>query len=335
MLSFSFIIPAYNAGRHLERCLRSIRQQEYPQEKIEVVVLDGGSADSTREIARRYGCRVMDNKKRLAEYGVQLGVLNASGELLVVFAADNELIGSDWVKKVAELFERDAGLCAVWGRLASGPGDAALNRYFALIQSDPLNWFLNSNLRRYEALAQRLPEKAFEFKVEPARPLVWGANGLVYRAALVRNIWQQEGYLGDNDAFQYMVEQGNGKVVYFERPFVYHHHVARLGDWIGKWRRNFLHHLLEKRQTRNMNWAFTPGFGGKAALWFFYSLIPVFSFCHSAYLACRERNRYWFYHPVVSFLQALTYVLLVAGHPQGRRLVMDLLSNKKKGLSYA
>jgi glycosyltransferase involved in cell wall biosynthesis len=312
-LSVSFVIPTLNASLYLERCLKSIRNQEYPAELVEILILDGGSVDSTPGLALKYGCRVIENKKRLAEYGVQLGMLNARGELSVIFAADNELVGNDWLKRVAGVFNADKNISALWGRLASGENDPALNKYFALIQSDPLNWFLNSNLKKYLAEPVGKIDGFVLFRAYPDKPLVWGANGLVYRADKIRDIWSQEGYLGDNDAFQYMIEKGNNKVAYFTGPFVYHHHVARIRDWVKKWRRNFREHLLDKYSTRNMRWVFKGNFKAKLFLWALYSALPLAAFAHSLYLSARDRNIYWLLHAPVSCVQFYTYLFLALG----------------------
>lgn len=325
----SFVIPTYNAGKHLERCLKSIRCQAYFEEKVEILIIDGGSSDNTLEIARNFDCRILNNPKQIAEYGVQLGIQEATGEFLVIFAADNELAGNDWIKKVISVFNSAPEVSAVWGRLASGKEDPALNKYFELIQSDPLNWFLNMNLNKYKKEAQIYNKNCFVFfvfKVDPLKPLVWGANGLVYRAEKIKKIWKQDGYLGDNDAFQYMIEQGNNKVAYFDSVFVYHHHVARLGDWIRKWKRNFLQHLLDKKSTRNMNWLFTENFKIRLLFWMIYSAIPIFSVLHTIYLSIRDKNIYWFYHPLVSFLQFLTYSSLIIFTKKGHNFIKNSIS---------
>jgi glycosyltransferase involved in cell wall biosynthesis len=323
----SFVIPTYNAGSHIERCLKSIRAQGYPKERLEILVLDGGSSDNTVSIAKKFDCRILNNEKKLAEFVVQLGIEQARGDLLVVFAADNELVGNDWARTVATLFTVDQGLCALWGRLVSGRDDSGLNKYFELIQSDPLNWFLNNNLARYKKKCGLAPGSIFRFQVNPRQPLVWGANGLVYRASKIKHIWRQEGYLGDNDAFQLMLEEGNNSVAYFDLPFVYHHHVARLGDWVRKWRRNFSQHLLSKQETRNMNWVFAGNFKIKLFFWVFYSAIPVISLIHSIYLSIKDKNIYWFYHPVASFLQLFTYINLTFFDKEGRSFIKGIISN--------
>ena len=325
--SISFIIPTYNAGRHIECCLKSIRSQKYLGSEVEILVIDGGSTDNTLEIAKRFGSKILNNPRRLAEYGVQIGIREASGEFSVVFAADNELSGNDWIKKVIETFEKYPDVCAVWGRLVSGENDTPLNKYFELIQSDPLNWFLNKNLDQYKKNTRIKGTDIFLFRVEKNKPLVWGANVLVYKADKIKRIWDQEGYLGDNDAFQYMIEQGNNKVAYFNTAFVYHHHVARLSDWVKKWRRNFIQHLLNQHKTRNLGWLFAGNFKGKLLIWIIYSSIPIFSLSHSVYLFIRDRNIHWFYHPMVSFLQFLTYCSLILSSKKGFNFVKGLISN--------
>lgn len=306
-------------------CLKSIRAQDFPQDHVAILLADGGSKDATVAIGGRYNCRILENKKKLAEFGVQLGMREASSELVVVFAADNELVGRDWLRKVEAIFLADQDLCALWGRLASGDKDPFLNKYFELIQSDPLNWFLNNNLDVYKKESGPFLPDAFKFRVKPERPLVWGANGLVFRTAKIKPIWERESYLGDNDAFQTMVEQGDNKVVYFTSSFVYHHHVARLADWVRKWRRNFMLHFLDKKTTRNMNWVFAGHFKVKLFLWIFYAGIPVFSLLHSLGLSLRDRNAFWLLHPIASFLQLVTYVALVLGTREGHVFLKETL----------
>jgi glycosyltransferase involved in cell wall biosynthesis len=53
--SISIVIPTYNCERTIKACLDSIVRQDYPKDKIEVIIVDGGSKDKTLEIARKYG----------------------------------------------------------------------------------------------------------------------------------------------------------------------------------------------------------------------------------------------------------------------------------------
>jgi glycosyltransferase involved in cell wall biosynthesis len=324
--SFTFVLPALNAaGPLFERALGSIRAQRYPRELVQVLVPDGGSTDTTRADAERHDARVIENPNRLAEWGVKEGVLVAEGDVVVIFAADNELVGDDWLERVATMFEEDAQLAAVYGRLASGDDDPPLNKYVALIQSEPLNWFLNRNLEGYLASAGVGPGGFAVFDVDPLRPLIWGANGLAVRRAWALPVWQREGYVADVDAFHAIVRGGHSHVAYAPAPFVYHHQVATLSDYRRKWRRNATQHLVQQSDTRELDWVLVPGFRRRAALWAVYSLIPVFSIADALRRAVRDRSPYWLYHPVVTFLQAVTYMQAFAESGAGRALLRRAL----------
>jgi glycosyltransferase involved in cell wall biosynthesis len=95
--SISFVLPTYNAEQYLVKCLDSIVMQDYPKEKVEILLVDGGSTDSTLDIARRYPVRILPNEKRIAEYGKTIGILASKGEHFVLIDADNEIVERDWL----------------------------------------------------------------------------------------------------------------------------------------------------------------------------------------------------------------------------------------------
>lgn len=131
-------------------------------------------------------------------------------------------------------------------------------------------------------------------------------------------IWDTDEYLGDNDAFQAMVEAGSRIVAYSYDLEVYHHHVTALWSWRRKWGRNFEKHFLQNVETRNLNWLFVPHFNSKLAAWTLYSLVPVVSVPFAFYRALRDGDWRWLYHPAAAFLQASTYLKILLGTGKGR-----------------
>ena len=58
MKEISVIITTRNEAKHIKECLQSIGKQTYPQERIEIIVVDNNSSDKTKEIAREYTDKV-------------------------------------------------------------------------------------------------------------------------------------------------------------------------------------------------------------------------------------------------------------------------------------
>ncbi len=84
----SVIIPIRNEGRYIARCLQSVRQQDYPADRLEILVIDGISEDNTREIVSEFcgldlRIQLVDNPRRIVSTALNIGLLNAKGEVIV------------------------------------------------------------------------------------------------------------------------------------------------------------------------------------------------------------------------------------------------------------
>lgn len=112
----SVVVPTLNSARTLEACLSSTRGQDYPL--IEIIVVDGGSQDGTREIAVRYADLLFEagpdqSHRRVfgAPFQRNYGAARASGEFIYYVDADMVL---------------SSGLLSEAVRIMSGSGADAL-----------------------------------------------------------------------------------------------------------------------------------------------------------------------------------------------------------------
>lgn len=88
----SIVIPSFNQGSFLEECLRSALEQSHPRK--EVIVIDGGSTDSSREILRRYERRLdfwVSEPDRGQAHAVNKGWARAKGDVLGWLNSDDRL----------------------------------------------------------------------------------------------------------------------------------------------------------------------------------------------------------------------------------------------------
>ena len=85
-------MATYNSESTIEKSLISIREQDFDQKKIEILVVDGGSTDKTRDIAKKYRCEIIDNPQRLPEIAKMIGLRRATGMYVSIMDSDEALV---------------------------------------------------------------------------------------------------------------------------------------------------------------------------------------------------------------------------------------------------
>jgi succinoglycan biosynthesis protein ExoA len=101
-------IPCLNEAGYVEGCLRSILAQDYPRDRLEIIVADGMSTDGTREILARLceetpELRVVDNPGRVQAAGMNAVILQARGSVIVRMDAHCEYAPDYLLRCVEEL----------------------------------------------------------------------------------------------------------------------------------------------------------------------------------------------------------------------------------------
>ncbi len=104
-LKISVVIPALNEEALLLRCIKSLKNQNYPREKFEIILVDSGSTDKTVQIARKNGVRVFI-KKSLETIGASrdFGAKQAKGEI-IAFTDSDSFVAADWLLKIDQFME--------------------------------------------------------------------------------------------------------------------------------------------------------------------------------------------------------------------------------------
>ena len=108
----SIIIPTYNEGQYLPECLNSIFKLDYAKENIEIIVVDNGSTDRTREIAISSGVKVLRDDSSNVSGLRNLGASHSEGDILAFVDADC-IVSKEWLKKASRYF--DDNDVAAWG----------------------------------------------------------------------------------------------------------------------------------------------------------------------------------------------------------------------------
>jgi len=98
-MTISVIIPAYNEEKYLPRTLESLKHLDRIPD--EVIVVDGGSTDTTAAMARKHGAIVIIVPHRGIGFARQQGLKKATCDIVAYTDADT-IVPSDWLVKIEE-----------------------------------------------------------------------------------------------------------------------------------------------------------------------------------------------------------------------------------------
>ena len=99
----SVIIPALNEEKKIGECLLSLKNQSY--QRFEVIVIDGGSEDRTKEISEKYDAIVIDQRSETIGGARREGSLHARGNVLAFTDADT-IADPNWLRCIARNVQR-------------------------------------------------------------------------------------------------------------------------------------------------------------------------------------------------------------------------------------
>jgi uncharacterized protein (TIGR00661 family) len=105
-MKLSIIIPTFNEEDYLPNLLESIKRQDF--QDYEVIVADAGSTDKTREIAKEFGCKIVEGG--LPAVGRNRGAEVAQGEYFLFLDSD-VILTKDYLELCLNEFqERELGI---------------------------------------------------------------------------------------------------------------------------------------------------------------------------------------------------------------------------------
>lgn len=160
-ITVSVVMPTLNAERTIERALMSIRSQTIHQECVEILVIDGGSTDRTREIAAHYGAVIIENPDVIPERAKSIGLQMAKGDYLIKMDADEYFVSDDQIVLRLNMFRSNPDIkCILTDRLLT-PRKSDIACAYLNDVGDPFSYFV------YQLKGSVL--KTFQKNVLPAK----------------------------------------------------------------------------------------------------------------------------------------------------------------------
>jgi len=178
-MKLSIVMPVFNERNTIKEILRRVRQVDLGDLEREIVIVDDGSSDGTRDILSMEedsGTRVIFHQENRGKgAAVRTGFAAASGDLIVIQDADLEYDPEDYPKLIEPVLKGKAQV--VYGSRFTGPRKNMLfwhfvgNRFLALMTNILYNTTLSDMETCYklftrEAL-QGIELKSDHFEIEP------------------------------------------------------------------------------------------------------------------------------------------------------------------------
>ena len=216
----SIVIRTLNESKYLENLLKGIHKQNYRD--WEIVLVDSGSTDGTRDIAARYGARIFHIPQNEFTFGrsLNVGCREARGQYLVFVSGHVWPITNNWLANLLKPFA-EPSIAMVYGR-QRGTG--------------------NNTLPETRDLEMQFGGVSHILVDEPK-----GNNG---NAAIRRDLWSEQPFdesltgLEDVD-WARNIEGKNYRVYYAADAAVYHVHEESLKQIYNR-------HLREGIATKRM-----------------------------------------------------------------------------------
>ena len=197
--SISIVVPTYNSEKTLHECINSLLTQDYPKWKIEIIMADGGSKDSTLafwpavlkiSISLTIRCEPV-------EAGKAVGAELAKHEIIAFIDSDNILPSTDWLRRMVEAFVDQNIIASDPLYYTYRPFDPMITRYCALMGMNDILCLFLGNYDRYcyltgkwTGLKVKTSENAGYLGVELDKheiPTI-GANGFLIRKKVLNNL---------------------------------------------------------------------------------------------------------------------------------------------------
>ena len=194
----SVVVPMRNEQRFIERCLRSLMAQDYPQDRFEVIVVDGGSDDGSRDILESLrpeftALRVVENRGRHTGRGLNIGLALAQGDVIARLDA-HAVAAPGFIRESVAALQR-TGADVVGGPITT-LGEGSVGESIAIAISSPFG--VGNAAFRYSQREQWTDTVAF-----PA-----------YR----RDVFDRFGTFaeieaGEDDEFHYRLRDGGARIL--------------------------------------------------------------------------------------------------------------------------
>ncbi len=119
----SILVVNFNGKQHLDACLRSFEQLDYPEDRVEILIVDNGSDDGSELEAQANHPRVglLRNPVNNFAAALNLGVAQSTGTY-IAFANNDVFVDPEWLGQLVQILERNPRAGCTGGKIIFNNG---------------------------------------------------------------------------------------------------------------------------------------------------------------------------------------------------------------------
>lgn len=328
------MIATFNSGKLLGRTLDAIVSQTYPREYLEILIIDGGSSDNTREIATEYGCRIVDNPKKEPINAKLIGMREATGKYLITIDHDEVIQNRKSIEnKVKALIENPECKVALCSGYQCPKDYSRLNQYISEF-GDPFSLFVYRFPKGYKFFEKELRKdyklvkdndiySVFSFEKMEKQPIfeLCCLGTMIDREYFL----QFPGVCEDGKVFihlfYHMLDKGCYDMVLLKRDPLVHYSADALERYLPKikWRIcNNVHHADMGSSGFSGRQQYGKGISHRKYLFIPYTVATIPAVIEGIYLSLTRRNYIYMLHPYLCWYTLIQivyqYGLKLTGH---------------------
>lgn len=310
MPKISFIIPTLNSKRTVGACIASIHSQDYPSDKIDILVVDGGSTDGTIQVLGELGVSPLTLHGGLQEgpSGQRaVGIELASGDYICLVDSDNILGSSTWLRgMLAPFCEKGVGLSEC-GVILVDKNDCHFARYISRVNGDPIAYILSETLT--SKIRLRATHDYLLLPIMPGpRPTV-GTNGvLVPKSVFLKS----DGYVRDTDILSACAKLGYTKYARVTSAGLFHKTASTFGSYVRKRIRyiTLFSRLFVDQNSLPSVYLSDSVMRRNIMVLLLSSLVGIPSLLYARRGLEKDRDVSWLYHPLTLLVESIVYLLV-------------------------
>lgn len=335
--TLTIAIATFNSADRLPLIKKTLDKQTLNRDQFQIIIIDGGSTDQTKQIAQKYHWLIIDNPQAEPVNAKFIAYKSTATKYLMFLDHDEVFVDNNALESIIDTFEKNNDVKAVMTTGYQNPSRfSSLNRYVSEF-GDPFSYFiyhfskdaqfcLPILKKRYPLIKENNNEAIFDFyhckKSLPIIELV--AGGGTINVDYFKNNFPQtltnKKYLTH---FFYLMNQDKKLLGINKHSIILHYSAENIKKYLPKLKWRIKNNIFHQKDMGEAGFSGRNNFGrswwqkNKKYLFIPYSLLIVPALIDSIYLAVKRHDIFYLSHALLSFYTILLilyyYLLKIVG----------------------